>query len=66
MNLRAVNLASIFQTKGFLPVEIQGLTKDLFLILKEGRHQTLREVNRELEDLGWGIDTMDRATFDSL
>jgi hypothetical protein len=66
MDRRPVNLSLIFQTKGFSPVEIPGLVKDIVLILKQGRHSTLNEVNRELEDLGWGIDIMDRATFDTL
>jgi hypothetical protein len=51
------------RAKGFMPVEIQGLTKDVSNILSNGRHCTRDAVNREMEDLGWGIEILDTVTY---
>jgi len=52
-----------FQTKGFMPIEISGLVKDIFYILDKGIYRTRTEVNQELEDLGWGIGIMDNDSY---
>jgi len=53
-----------FQTKGFMPVEIPGLIKDLFNISGNGEYCTLTAVNQEMEDLGWGIEIVDNVTYE--
>ena len=53
-----------FQTKGFIPIEIPGLIKDVFNIFNNPVNSTLADVNQELEDLGWGIEIMDDATYE--
>lgn len=60
------NLSRRFQAKGFIPIEITGLIKDVFTIFGKGRYCTLKEVNQELEELGWGFDIMDRSTYELL
>lgn len=49
--------------KGFTSIEIPYLVKDFFVILNQGRNCTLTEVNKNLEDLGWGIEIIDKATY---
>jgi hypothetical protein len=58
------DIALRFQTKGFIPIEITGLIKDVFIILHKGKYRTRTEINQELEDLGWGIDIMDNVTYE--
>ena len=60
---RLNNLSLIFQTKGFLPIEMTGLIKDAFAILDTNEYCTLTEVNQELESLGWGIEILDKVTY---
>ncbi len=64
MESRLNNLSLRFQTKGFLPIEIPGLMRDVFTILDKGRYCTIAEVNRELEDLGWGLEIIDNVTYE--
>jgi hypothetical protein len=52
-----------FQKKGFMPIEIPGLMQDLFNIIGKGRYCTISDTNQEMEDLGWGIETMDNVTY---
>ena len=59
-------LSQQFQTKGFVPVEIQGLLKDVSSLFDGSGACTLPELNRELEDLGWGIEIMDTVTYELL
>ncbi|MGB2688002.1 MAG: hypothetical protein WBC36_03375 [Desulfobacterales bacterium] len=63
MEDRLNDLSLRFQTKGFIPIEISGLGKDIFYILDKGRYCTRTEVNQELEDLGWGIGIMDNDSY---
>jgi len=63
MENRLNDLSLRFHTKGFIPIEISGLIKDVFNILDEGRYCTRTEVNQELEDLGWGIGIMDNVSY---
>ena len=53
-----------FQAKGFMPIEIPGLIKDVFNIIGKDRYCTITDANQELEDLGWGIEIMDNVTYD--
>jgi hypothetical protein len=63
MGNRLNDLSLRFQTKGFMPIEISGLVKDIFYILDKGIYRTRTEVNEELEDLGWGIGIMDNDSY---
>ncbi|MBW2604317.1 MAG: hypothetical protein JRE28_08375 [Deltaproteobacteria bacterium] len=53
-----------FRTKGFMPIEIPGLIKDVFNILCNGEYCTIAAVNQEMEDLGWGIEIIDNVTYE--
>jgi len=53
-----------FQTKGFMPIEIPGLIKDIFDISGNAEYYTLTVVNQEMEDLGWGIEIVDDVTYE--
>jgi len=64
MENRLNDLPLRFQTKGFMPIEISGLVKDIFYILDKGIYCTRTEVNQELEDLGWGIGIMDNDSYE--
>ena len=64
MENRLNDLSLRFQTKGFIPIEISGLIKDVFNILDKGRYCTRAAVNQELEDLGWGIEIMDNVSYE--
>ena len=63
MGNRLNDLSLRFQTKGFMPIEISGLVKDIFYIFDKGIYRTRTEVNQELEDLGWGIGIMDNDSY---
>ncbi len=63
MGSRLGDLFLSFQKKGFMPIEIPGLMQDLFNIISKGRYCTIIDANRELEDLGWGIEPMDNVTY---
>jgi hypothetical protein len=60
------DLSQRFQTKGFIPIEIQGLLKDVSNIVDGSKSCTLTEINQELEELGWGIGIMDTVTYELL
>lgn len=64
MENRLDNLFLRFQTKGFMPIEIPGLIKDVFNILGNDGYCTITAVNQEMEDLGWGIEIMDNVTYE--
>ena len=66
MKNRLDDLSLRFQTKGFMPIEISGLIKDVFNIIGNGRYYTMSVVNQELEDLGWGIGIMDNDTYEMI
>ena len=63
MGNRLGDLFLRFQKKGFMSIEIPGLLQDLFNIIGKGRYCTITDANQELEDLGWGIETMDNVTY---
>jgi hypothetical protein len=64
MENRLDDLFLKFQTKGFMPIEIQGLIKDVFNILSNGGYCSITAVNQEMEELGWGIEIMDNVTYE--
>jgi hypothetical protein len=53
-----------FQIKGFMPVEIPGLVKDVLYIMENQDLCTITTIDQELEELGWGINIMDNTTFE--
>lgn len=53
-----------FQTKGFIPIEIPRLIQDASSILSHHGYFTVSDMNKELEDLGWGIEVMDNVTYE--
>jgi len=64
METRLGDLFLRFQTKGFIPIEIPGLMKDVFDVFNNPIYSTITDVNQELEDLGWGIEIMDDTTYE--
>ncbi|MGV7222732.1 MAG: hypothetical protein ACQ9MH_14545 [Nitrospinales bacterium] len=64
MEIRLNDLFQRFKTKGFMPVEIPGLVKDVFNIIGTSRYSAITTIDQELEDLGWGISIMDNVTHE--
>ena len=52
-----------FQIKGFMPIEIRELVKDVLYIMENQERCTITTIDQELEELGWGINIMDNTTF---
>jgi hypothetical protein len=53
-----------FQIKGFMPIEIPELVKDVLDIMNNIERCTITTIDRELEELGWGINIMDNSTYE--
>ena len=53
-----------FQTKGFMPIEIPELVKDVLDIMDHREPCTMATIDQELEELGWGISIMDNSTYE--
>ena len=53
-----------FRNKGFMPIELPWLMKDIIDTIQQKENYTLDTVNLELESLGWGIQIMDQAIFE--
>jgi hypothetical protein len=51
------------EEKGFTPVEIPDLIKDILNILGNGERVTKTTINQELESLGWGIDVIENVEY---
>ena len=64
MENRLEDLYLRFQNKGFMHIEIKGLMKDVFKTLGNRRYYNRTTANQEMEDLGWGLDIMDRVTYE--
>ena len=62
MEIRLNDLLQRFKAKGFMPVEIPGLVKDVFNIIGNSGYSAITTIDQELEDLGWGIGIMDNVT----
>ena len=58
------NLTMRLGDKGFLPIEISRLIKDVLNIINLKAHNAIIDVNKELEQLGWGIQIMDHYTYE--
>lgn len=52
-----------FKIKGFMPIEIPELVKDVFEIMDTSGNCTIAAIDQELEELGWGINVMDHVTY---
>jgi hypothetical protein len=55
-----------FQIKGFMPIEIPELVKDVLYIMKNQGRCTITTIDQELEEFGWGINIMDNTTFEMI
>ena len=64
MDLKLNDLLGRFKTKGFMAIELPGLVKDVLNIVSTGRYSTITSIDKELEDLGWGIGIMDKVTHE--
>ena len=53
-----------FEIKGFMPVEIPDLIKDILNIVRNIERFTKTSINQELESLGWGIGVIDNVTYE--
>ena len=53
-----------FQIKGFMPIEIPELVKDILDIMDNRELCTITTFDQELEELGWGINIMDNTTYE--
>jgi len=62
MENRLIELFLSFREKGYMAIEIPWLIKDAIHITANSEH-TITDINRELEDLGWGIEIIDNATY---
>jgi hypothetical protein len=51
-------------SKGLLPIEIKGLTRDILNIFGQGRLYNAGILNRKLERLGWVKNIVDNHAFE--
>ena len=56
-------LIALFGGSGFPSSEIQYLIADVARIIHENSYHSIDMVNRELEDLGWGIGILDDQAY---
>ena len=64
MERRLNDLFLRFKTKGFMPIEITGLIKDVFNIIGNGETCAITTIDQELEDFGWGVGIIDNITYE--
>jgi len=64
MGDRLSDLFLRFQIKGFMPIEIPELVKDVLDIMDHRELCTMATIDQELEELGWGVSIMDNATYE--
>lgn len=64
MGKRLNDLFVRFQRKGFMPIEIPELVKDVFDIMDNREILQIAAIDQELEELGWGINIMDHTTYE--
>jgi hypothetical protein len=64
MEERLNDLFLRFQIKGFMPIEIPDLLKDVLDIMDHRELCAMTTIDRELEELGWGINIMDNSTYE--
>jgi hypothetical protein len=63
MEERLNDLFLRFQFKGFMPIEIPDLVKDVLDIMDNRKFSAMTDIDQELEELGWGINILDNATY---
>jgi len=59
-------VSSWLENKDFSPEETHGLIMDIHQYFEMEKQQSLQNLNRELESLGWGIHLVDRGTYEKL
>jgi hypothetical protein len=64
MGNRLNDLFLRFQIKGFMPIEIPQLLRDVLDIMNHRELCTITTIDQELEELGWGINIMDNVTYE--
>ena len=64
MEERINRLSLRLEAKGFRPEEIRQFVKDVVTILDRVGLRNLAAVNQELEDLGWGVEILDKNTYE--
>ena len=64
MGDRLSDLFLRFQIKGFMPIEIPDLLKDVLDIMDNRELSKITAIDQELEELGWGINIMDNSTYE--
>lgn len=62
MEIRLSELLLSFREKGYMAIEIPWLIKDVIHLTANSEY-TITDINREMEDLGWGIEIMDNETY---
>ena len=61
---RALNNLSVWaEKKGFFKEEVQYFIKDFKELIDREEPTSLDLLNRELEDLGWGIQILDEIAY---
>ena len=63
MELQFRDLINRLEDKGFIEPEIQLFMEEMFCLLQRDMHPSISKINRELEELGWGIMPLDGVTF---
>ena len=63
MELQFRDLINRLEHKGFIESEIPLFMKEMFYLLGKDMHPSISRVNKELEELGWGIRPLDGVTF---
>jgi hypothetical protein len=59
-------LSLLLEKKGFIPIEVDGLIKDIIHYLPSMKFCSRTKINQELEELGWGIGTIDSVTYKAI
>jgi hypothetical protein len=55
-----------FHRQGYHPGQLQGLLKDIEIFFQDNGYRSRQRLNLELESLGWGINIIDRETYDRI
>ena len=63
MELQFRDLINRLEHKGFIESEIPLFMKEVLYLLHEDMHPSIAWINKELEELGWGIRALDGVTF---
>jgi hypothetical protein len=55
-----------FHRKGIHPKQLQELLTDIEIFFQNNGYRSRQQLNLELENLGWGINIIDRETYDRI